>query len=144
MQVAGPAAAALLGALPEELRREVAAADRARIERVVRFLERFWAEVAGPDEVRSPAAAAERLQRLVASRFFAILLDDGAASRTVLEIDLLAELFPEESEAAEGLRRRMDALVTAARRRVLALVRLRGEAAWAAALGEAAGPESAA
>ncbi len=130
-----PVAAELLAGLPADLRRDVAAADRRRIERVVVFLEELWGAVMGPADLASPGAAAEQLHRIVTSRFFAILLDDGAASRTLLEIELLGELFPEEAGATKALRERMDALVAGARRRVLALVQLRGEAAWLAALG---------
>jgi hypothetical protein len=136
-----PVAAELIAALPAPLRREVAAADRSKIERVVIFLEAFWASVEGPVDLASPARAAEQLHRIVASRFFAILLDDGAASRTLLEIDLLRELFPEEADAAKALRGRVEALVTRARRRVLGLVQLRGEHAWSAALRGAASSE---
>ena len=139
-----PVAAELLSALPADLRREVAAADRRRIERVVELLERFWQAIEGPAEVASPEDASELLRGIVLSRFFAVVLDDGAASRTLLEIDLLSELFPEEADAAKALRGRMDGLVARARRRVLALVQLRGEAAWLAALRGATPPEGAA
>ncbi len=132
-----PVAADLLADVPAALRRDVAAADRHRIERVVAFLERFWQAADGGPRTPSPAVAAQCLHAIVASRLFAILLDEGAASRTLLEIALLRELFPEEADAAAALEERMNGLVERARRRVIDLVRLRGEGAWAAALREA-------
>jgi MoxR-like ATPase len=132
-----PVAADLLADVPAALRRDVAAADRHRIERVVAFLERFWQAADGGPRTPSPAVAAQCLHAIVASRLFAILLDEGAASRTLLEIALLRELFPEEADAAAALEERMNGLVERARRRVIELVRLRGEGAWAAALREA-------
>ena len=134
-------AAELLAELPAALRRDVAAADRLRIERVIAFLERFWQAADGGPRTPSPAVAAQCLHAIVASRLFAILLDEGAASRTLLEIALLRELFPEEADAADALADRMNGLVERARRRVIDLVRLRGEGAWAAALREAGAQE---
>jgi hypothetical protein len=132
-----PAAAELLADLPAALRRDVAAADRQRIERVIAFLERFWRAVDGGPRAPSAAVAAQCLHAIVASRLFVILLDEGAVTRTLLEIALLRELFPEEADAATALEERVNGLVEGARRRVIELVRLRGEVAWAAALRDA-------
>jgi MoxR-like ATPase len=129
-----PVAAELLKGLPEELRRGIAAIDRAGIERVVAFLEGFWHSVDDGEEPASAAAAAERVAAIVRSRIFAILLDEGAFSRTLLEAELLGELFPEEAGAAKALVQRAEALVERARRRFFALVRARGESAWSDAL----------
>ena len=139
-----PVMAELLAALPATLRRDVAAADRQRIEAVVSFLEGFWEAVDAGIRTSSPEAAADPLRHLVSSRFFSILLDEGAASRSTLEVELLRDLFPEETDAAAALERRIESLVERARGRVLALVRARGDAAWSAALGEvpSAGPPS--
>ncbi len=124
----------LLSSLPPSLRRQLAASDRTRIERVIGFLERFWSAVDGGSDDPSAAAADVSLSAIVHSRFFSILLDDGAASRTLLEIELLADLFPEELDGSLALKARMDGLIERARMRVLHLVRLRGDSAWSEAL----------
>jgi len=134
-----PITSELLAGLSPDLRRDVGASDERRVDRVIAFLEAYWGALDGGAEPSSPDAAAAELRRLVASRIFAILLDEGALSRTLLEIDLLRDLFPERSAAASELKARLEGLAERARARLVALALARGEASWNAALRKAAG-----
>jgi MoxR-like ATPase len=134
-----PALAALLAELAPEPRSAILHLDFERIERALSHLERWWedldqagrSEVSG-DEEGSPDE--QILRKIVRSRFFSVLTDESALVRFILEVRLLAELFPDHAARAEALRARLHELGERARRRMMELFRRRGDAAWATLL----------
>jgi MoxR-like ATPase len=137
-----PALAALLAELPPEPRSGIVRLDFERIERALGYLERWWddLESSGPDAAGelAPLGGSERdewvLRRMVRSRFFSVLIEESALVRFILEVRLLAELFPDHAARAEALRARLHDLGERARRRLIELFRRRGDAAWASLL----------
>ena len=130
-----PALAALLAELPEEARSGILKLDFERIERALGLLERWWDELDAAGARPAPSEEGSRdeqiLRGIVRSRFFSVLMDESALVRFLLEVRLLAELFPDHAARAEVLRERLNELGERARRRLIELFRRRGDAAWA-------------
>ena len=115
--------------LPEALRERVEELELSRLDRSVTYLEEWWAHLCD-DEL----GVEERLERIVRSKFFDAIWDEGALTRTALEVGLVADLLPEATTACEGLRKRLEALEERTRRAARALLQQRTDAAWAAAV----------
>jgi MoxR-like ATPase len=135
-----PALAALLAELPEDARSGIVKLDFERIERALGLLERWWDDLDAAGERPAPSEERSReegasdeqiLRRIVRSRFFSVLMDEAALVRFLLEVRLLAELFPDHAARAEVVRERLQDLGERARRRLIELFRRRGDAAWA-------------
>jgi hypothetical protein len=127
-----PALAALLADLPEEARGGILKLDFDRIERALGLLERWWDALDRTGASSKEESSDEQiLRRIVRSRFFSVLMDESALVRFLLEVRLLAELFPDHAARAEVLRERLHELGERVRRRLIELFRRRGDAAWA-------------
>jgi MoxR-like ATPase len=124
--------ATVLAEIPEPQRTNVVRGDLGRIERAVKHLETWWQALAGGGSFQPPE---DRLEVLVRSRFYRVLLDESAPERFALEAKLIAELFPDQLESANALRGRIDALLARARDVAFDLLRRRSDAAWSATLG---------
>lgn len=130
----------LLAELPKDARASVVRHDFDRLERAATYLERWWQRLDGgaPDAAAPGDAGAtpdERvLKAIVRSKFFAVLLDEAAIVRFMLEAKLLAELFPDQAGRAEALRARLHDLQERARRRTFQLFKRRADAAWSSTL----------
>jgi MoxR-like ATPase len=122
----------LLSAIPEAARASVVRHDIERIERAVRYLERWWEQLSASNEGEA------RLTALVGSKFFRVLLDESALIRFSLEARLVEELFPDLATGVPDLLSRARSLEDRSRETVLDLLKRRGDAAWRASLGEAA------
>jgi hypothetical protein len=85
----------IVNALPAETRAVLAQRDRAQLEEVVGYLERWWTALSEA----LPAAGNAALEALVASRFFEVTHDEGALTRFALEARLSAMVFGEETIA---------------------------------------------
>lgn len=130
-----PALAALLAELPGDTRSHVVRLDFERIERALGLLERWWDDLDGIGEGSASGLSDDAIiRKIVRSRFFSVLMDESALVRFVLEVRLLAELFPDHAARAEILRERLHDLGERARRRLIELFRRRGDAAWASLL----------
>ncbi len=136
--------ASFIGALPEELRRDIVDLDLQRIDRALSLLERWWVALAKRAASAEESAKALELDRALAelaeSKFFQVTREEGALLRFALEARVVADLFPEAAERVAALRGRIDALEAASARMLAALRRGRSDAAWAELLDRSAMP----
>lgn len=123
---------AVVAQLPEETRARAAAADLARIDRAIGYLERWW-------EGLGRAATGEgALRELVTSGIYQVVWDESALARFALEAELVSSILPDAAPRAAELVRRTGALDRTTHERALELLSARGDAAWASARGASA------
>lgn len=131
--------ASFVGALPDDLRKEIVELDLARIGRAVSLIEAWWAALskeAGDAEVSGIVSRIESaLATLGESKFFHVTRDEGALLRFALESRVVADLFPEARERVDAMRARIDAIEAESTRMLNALRRGRADAAWTELLG---------
>ncbi|MCW5835133.1 MAG: hypothetical protein KIS78_22225, partial [Labilithrix sp.] len=129
--------ASFIGALPDDLRKEIVALDLARVERAVSFVEAWWrvlVEDTGAAAV-APSRVEAALAALAESKFFHVTRDERALLRFALECRVVGDVFPEAAERASALRERIDALEAESSRVLGALRRGRADTAWTELLG---------
>lgn len=124
-----------LGALPADLRSDVAALDLARIERAVSLVDAWWTLLAG--EVASASSTREAVRALAESKFFHVTRDERALLRFALECRVVAEVFPEAKDRATALRAQIDAVEHESSRLLGAVRSATADAAWVELLGPA-------
>lgn len=129
--------ASFIGALPDDLRKEIVALDLARVERAVSFVEAWWRVLV--EDTGAAAAAPPRVEAALAalaeSKFFHVTRDERALLRFALECRVVGDVFPEAAERASALRERIDALEAESSRVLGALRRGRADTAWTELLG---------
>jgi MoxR-like ATPase len=118
--------AALLEALPVEVRTRVRDLDVGRAERSVAFLERWWNDL----EPRP-------LDECVDAGAFRVFWDDAALARIAMEARLIEELLPSAGEAARAVRSKVEVLAERVRKRGVTLLEERADATWRDAMGSA-------
>ncbi|MEJ7735265.1 MAG: hypothetical protein WKG00_39530 [Polyangiaceae bacterium] len=101
--------------------------DLSRIGRALDHLEGWWASLRDGGLGADPAV---RLEVLVRSRFYDVILDEAAPARFALEARMLGELFPGAADAASALVARASALAERAHTVAQDLLRLRADEAW--------------
>jgi MoxR-like ATPase len=140
------ALAALLAQIPDPTRAQVVRFDLGRITRALDYLERWWKWLTRPEAGGADPGEREeepgRLDGIVKSKFFRVLLDDLAPMRFSLEARIIAEIFPDHAEEAATLRARLESLQLRARQRIAELLHRRADAAWEAALAGITRPDA--
>ncbi len=124
-----------VGALPDDLRKDVVDLDIARIERAVSLVERWWKALAPgttPADVREIGFA---LDAFAHSKFFHVTRDEGALLRFALECRVIGDVFTDAAERVQALRERIDAIEADSARVLVTLRRGRADAAWSDLLG---------
>ncbi|MBX3204432.1 MAG: AAA family ATPase [Labilithrix sp.] len=128
-----------IGALPDDLRREIVELDLARIVRAVSLVEAWWRVLAKDADAAAAEATAARVESaveaLAASKFFHVTRDEGALLRFALECRIVGEVFPDAGERVAAVRTRIDAVEADSSRALGALRRGRADAAWTELLG---------
>ncbi len=124
-EAAAHALAEIARDLPADVASAVAKIDADRLDRSVRFLERWWAALAL--EAGTPA---ERIDSWSKSKFFHVAHDEQALARTSLECKLVAEVFPDMSAVVDRLCERLAAIETASAEALAVSARERGDMAW--------------
>ncbi len=117
--------------LSPEIATAVAKLDADRLERAVRFMERWWAALAS-DEGSAP----DRVRAWTTSKFFHVAHDEQALVRTALECKLVTEVFPQMADEMDKLVARLEALDTASTAAISRAVRERGDLEWEKTLGK--------
>lgn len=116
-----------LAAIDSAARDELVRRDLARIGRALEHLDAWWASLKDGGPHTDPAA---RLEALVRSRFYDVVLDEEAPARFALEARLLGELFPGATDAAAALSARAETLAQRAHAVAQDLLRRRADQAW--------------
>jgi MoxR-like ATPase len=128
-----------IGALPEELRREIVELDLARIGRAVSLVETWWHALANGADAATTSGAVGRIESalgaLAESKFFHVTRDEGALLRFALECRVVGDVFSEAAERVAAMRARIDAVEVESSRVLSALRRRRADAAWTDVLG---------
>ncbi len=114
-----------LSELPDPVKTAIVARDRARIERPIALLERWWSELESGVAGSNPEQA---LSTLVRSRFFHVTRDEAALARFKLEARLLQGAFPAADVAS--FERRLSELDHRSLALVEALLNQRARARW--------------
>jgi MoxR-like ATPase len=111
--------AAVIEALPFEIKTEIARVDLARLGRAVDYLERWWTELeGGPPEA------------LAKSQLLEVLWEDQALARFSVEARLLEEILPAARDGAKELRGRLERLNERAHAASVAVLEQRADADW--------------
>jgi hypothetical protein len=131
--------ASFIGALPDELRKEIVELDLARVGRAVTLVEAWWSALAKDADAAAASGIVSRIGATLAtlgeSKFFHVTRDEGALLRFALESRVVGDVFPEAGERVVAMRTRIDAIEADSSRALSALRRGRSDVAWTEVLG---------